>query len=66
MVFFRRFWTFVNWLFWVSLLFYFFFRFFVNMISSGFFFTLVSFVFVFFVGKWRVGGSGGVSDKGRV
>lgn len=62
----RRPWTLVNWLFWASLLLYPFFRFLVNMISSGSSLTLASFVLVFFVGKWRAGGSGGASDRGRV
>lgn len=46
----RRPWTLVNWLFWASLLLYPFFRFLINMISSGSSLTLASFVLVFFVG----------------
>lgn len=48
----RRPWTLLNWLFWASLLLYPFFRFLVNMVSSGSSLTLASFVLVFFVGKW--------------
>ncbi|XP_055289813.1 1-acyl-sn-glycerol-3-phosphate acyltransferase delta isoform X1 [Moschus berezovskii] len=60
----RRPWTLINWLFWASLLLYPFFRFVVNMVSSGSSLTLASFVLVFFVeqvwtfsGEVRVGAS---------
>nr|XP_020733593.1 1-acyl-sn-glycerol-3-phosphate acyltransferase delta [Odocoileus virginianus texanus] len=55
----RRPWTLVNWLFWASLLLYPFFRFVVNMVSSGSSLTLASFVLVFFVAsvgvRWMIG-----------
>ena len=54
----RRPWTLVNWLFWASLLLYPFFRFVVNMVSSGSSLTLASFVLVFFVGESRPAGPG--------
>lgn len=58
----RRPWTLLNWLLWASLLLCPFFRFLVNMVSSGSSLTLASFVLVFFVGKRqgrRQGGPGG-------
>ncbi|KAK2490569.1 hypothetical protein MC885_008608 [Smutsia gigantea] len=55
----RRPWTLVNWLVWASLLLYPFFRFLINMISSGSSLTLASFVLVFFVAsmgvRWMIG-----------
>lgn len=55
----RRPWTLVNWLFWASMLLYPFFRFVVNMVSSGSSLTLASFVLVFFVAsmgvRWMIG-----------
>uniref|UniRef100_A0A8C6CPN1 1-acylglycerol-3-phosphate O-acyltransferase n=1 Tax=Moschus moschiferus TaxID=68415 RepID=A0A8C6CPN1_MOSMO len=55
----RRPWTLINWLFWASLLLYPFFRFVVNMVSSGSSLTLASFVLVFFVAsmgvRWMIG-----------
>ncbi|XP_032693134.1 1-acyl-sn-glycerol-3-phosphate acyltransferase delta [Lontra canadensis] len=55
----RRPWTLLNWLFWASLLLYPFFRFLVNMVSSGSSLTLASFVLVFFVAsmgvRWMIG-----------
>lgn len=54
----RRPWTLVNWLFWASMLLYPFFRFVVNMVSSGSSLTLASFVLVFFVGESRLLGAG--------
>ncbi|XP_028350582.1 1-acyl-sn-glycerol-3-phosphate acyltransferase delta [Physeter macrocephalus] len=55
----RRPWTLINWLFWASLLLYPFFRFLVNMVSSGSSLTLASFVLVFFVAsvgvRWMIG-----------
>ncbi|XP_012590674.1 PREDICTED: 1-acyl-sn-glycerol-3-phosphate acyltransferase delta [Condylura cristata] len=55
----RRPWTLANWLFWASLLLYPFFRFLVNMISSGSSLTLASFVLVLFVAsmgvRWMIG-----------
>ncbi|XP_048970163.1 1-acyl-sn-glycerol-3-phosphate acyltransferase delta isoform X2 [Canis lupus baileyi] len=55
----RRPWTLINWLFWASLLLYPFFRFLINMISSGSSLTLASFVLVFFVAsmgvRWMIG-----------
>lgn len=63
----RRPWTLVNWLFWASLLLYPFFRFVVNMVSSGSSLTLASFVLVFFVGesgRRGAGASGGGGGRG--
>ena len=54
----RRPWTLVNWLFWASMLLYPFFRFVVNMVSSGSSLTLASFVLVFFVGESGLPGPG--------
>ncbi|KAM5324317.1 1-acyl-sn-glycerol-3-phosphate acyltransferase delta isoform 3-T6 [Glossophaga mutica] len=55
----RRPWTLLNWLLWASLLLYPFFRFLVNMVSSGSSLTLASFVLVFFVAsvgvRWMIG-----------
>ncbi|KAJ8797150.1 hypothetical protein J1605_017378 [Eschrichtius robustus] len=53
----RRPWTLINWLFWASLLLYPFFRFLVNMVSSGSSLTLASFVLVFFVGESGASGA---------
>ena len=62
----RRPWTLVNWLFWASMLLYPFFRFVVNMVSSGSSLTLASFVLVFFVGESGLPGPGPGLGLGRV
>ncbi|XP_032341192.1 1-acyl-sn-glycerol-3-phosphate acyltransferase delta isoform X1 [Camelus ferus] len=55
----RRPWTLVNWLFWASLLLYPFFRFLVNMVSSGSSLTLAGVILLFFVAsmgvRWMIG-----------